>query len=351
MLHSLRQVSTNFLGRPIGAGVLVGLLALVTLLFQTQPWGLPERVLLAALPSLVPAAILFVLHPRSGRLSGKGWATIAAALLLWVLLFADIGWPFLSWFLVFGAALMAVAFVAPRPGRALAAGMILFAGFYLTLRLHQLIQLGYLQLRVAIQARSEEARIAARLEGNQLLVEQDGRPVLTAGLPDHLSVRTGDTETGFAGLHPLILFSSDPADERALPLVALLAVPPAFPPALWNIQLESTLAGLRRDGRIGEPKAAQRKGKCGDMDCSEVLWVYEDRFHARRVQTGYALIPLQTASKADGSAPEPLTLMLWFREPFVEGLPHSPAVLDFVKGFRRAGLPVTVPGPTSSPNR
>lgn len=348
MLHSLRLLSTNFLRRPIGASALVTLAALVTLLVQTQVWGMAERLLLAAVPAAVPGFIVFLLHPRSGRFTGKAWPVAAIALVLWLLLLADIGWPFLSWFLVFGTAAVLLMLLSLPLARALAVGMILFAGFYLTLRLHQITQMGYLQLRIALQARAEEARIAARLEGSELRLERDGRALLLGVRPARLSVRGSDLETGFPGLHPLILFSSNPADDRAIPLLAVLAVPPAFPPRLWNMQLESTLAALRREGRIGEPKAAERKGTCGELACSEFLWVYEDRFHARSVQTGYALIPLRVA---DGEA---VTIMLWFREPFVEGLPHGPDVLDFMKGLRRSPgtqIPEPAASPAPSPQR
>lgn len=359
MLHSLRQLSTNFLRRPIGASALVALVAVVTLLVQTQVWGIAERLLLAAVPASIPGIVVFVLHPRSGRFSGKSWSIAAIAFGLWILLLADIGWPFLSWFLVFGAAAVLLMLLSLPLARALTVGMILFAGFYLTLRLHQITQMGYLQLRIALQARAEEARIAARIEGEEFRLERDGRALLLGVRPGRLSVRGSDLETGFPGLHPLILFSSNPADDRAIPLLAVLAVPPAFPPRLWNMQLESTLAALRREGRIGEPKAAERKGTCGDLACNEFLWIYEDRFHARSVQTGYALIPLRVPgaqSNPDGlDSPngEAVTIMLWFREPFVEGLPHGPDVLDFLKGLRRSpGAPGPKPAaPPLSPQR
>jgi hypothetical protein len=81
----------------------------------------------------------------------------------------------------------------------------------------------------------------------------------------------------------------------------------------------------------------ERESRCGSLSCNETLWLYEDRFQAKTVQAGYALVSVPMAGPGAGSR----TFMLWFREPFVEGLPHHPFVLEIMKGLTVGGITAT----------
>lgn len=339
MLGHIRRLTIHFLSRPTGTALLVWVVSTILLTLQPQPWNTLERMLLAILPAVGPGLLAALLHPRSlsstsvWKVKGQ-WLQSALALILWLILLVDIGPGFLSWILVFGIAEVAMFFSVPRFARALAAGMILFAAFYLTMRLHQAEQLGWLHLRVARESQAVKARARAEIDHDVIRFLFDGRELLNTKKPESLSPLEKTSEDSFPGLNPLILLSANPRDERAIPLVGLLSIPEGFPPKLWNIQLESTLAAFHREGRIGEARFSERKAKCGAFECQEYLWVYEDKFQGRNVQTGYALIGLAADPVSKGAGM--IGLMVWFREPFAEGLPHSPAVLDFVKALRPA---------------
>lgn len=330
MLKELLRNTILFLRQPRGTGLLAFLVACGIFSLQPQPWPMATRLLLAVLPAALPAALAILsvryydrLHTATVRLS-----LLAFALLSWVILLIDIGPGFLAWILVFSLALLFVFLVAVRFTAAFALGMLFFACFYGSLRLHQAEQLLYLNMLVRKEQQASALQLSVNQTGNRLTILADQQPILTLPLPEGMQrlEKTKTNADGFFGITPALILSVDPEDERAIPMAAVLVVPVGFASELWNVQVSSDLEKLHRQGNLGPIDMKRREGRCGPQKCDETIWLYEDRFQATQVQAGYVLF--RTADTETGH-----NLMIWFREPSVEGFPHHPRILELMKGL------------------
>lgn len=320
-----------FLRSPPGTGLLTLLVSVLLFVLQPQPWPAGIRVMLALLPSLIPAVLAAVAVKYRDRihLAKPRLFLAASALFLWTAVLLDAGQTFLPWVLIFSLAVILSVFAGPRYTALLSLGMIFFVVIYGSLRLHQAEQLLYLNLLVRQEQRKAAVELSVKEENGRLLLFETGaaEPLLSAPRPAELQ-RLKDAESdGFFGLTPAFVLTVNPGDTKAIPLIAVLLVPEGFPIRLWNMQVTGDLDQLNRQGSISRAEMKEREGRCGGWECRETLWIYEDRFQAKSVQAGYALLSFPMA---DSSA---RTFMIWFREPVVEGLPHHPYVLEVIKGI------------------
>ncbi|EHQ07704.1 hypothetical protein [Leptonema illini] len=341
MLRTSLQNTILFLRRPVGTGLLTLIVSVLLFVVQPQPWPVAMRLLLSLLPALIPtalAALAVRYHERMNSAKPRLFLS-GIALFSWIALLLDIGQTFLPWVLVFCLALIFSFVAGLRYTAVFSLGMIFFASLYGSLRLHQAEQLLYLNLLVRQEQRKSEVQFSIKKEGGRILLFESGasEPVLTAPRPAAMQQLADAESDGFFGLTPAFVLTTNPEDAKAIPMAAVLFVPDGFPAKLWNVQVSSDLDKLQRQGGIGRAEMRERESRCGSLSCNETLWLYEDRFQAKTVQAGYALVSVPMAGPGAGSR----TFMLWFREPFVEGLPHHPFVLEIMKGLTVGGITAT----------
>jgi len=331
--------------------VAVGFVLAVALFgLQPQPWNIGVRIGLAVLPAVIltgAIAFLFLrflhlLHRTRVVKRRSGLFLSIAACMSWVALLLDIGPQFLSWVLIFSSVLVFLVLTDRRYSVIFSLAMIIFSVFYGAFRLHQAEQLLYLGFLLKHEQQKQDHILTTQIvDSTAILSWQLSEPKIpVAWLPivDQLQAKTDfDKDTGsqggFFGLQPTIVISPDKDDETAIPMLAVLVVPNDFSATLWNMQIESSLESLYRKGRIGQPAKTQRDLQCtvSQRQCKETMWMYDDKFLAETMQLGYTILQIQVAV---GETTLPLQFMIWFREPYSDGLPHQPSLLQIMKGIK-----------------
>lgn len=326
--------------------VFFALIPLPFYVWQLMHWDFFIRVSLSVLPCVFLYTLMVIFEKRfekKARIDFTFELLLSAVLVILLVLFENFGiWWNLA-FLLFWIWI----FMMARTGRT----GLFYSGFFAVSILFFLLlsfRLVHFQERAVMAAMQiyQRLQIPARIEdlatsrswqindGNEeksYKLSMNQRHFLALQAPDSLylhDINKVPSSFRFGGSGMLLgIFSAEEGDPVEPPAAVLYLLPA-------EVQLIDVARSLQQ--LIGH---LQNASQITDIVADEVLlpgfegffYQYYDRFYAERMRAGFYIFTLTDQQSPESDIERSGQLMIWIREPVIEGFPHHPDILRLLR--------------------